>query len=238
MAGETLTQVTGLLQDVLDIHEYVNHVVLSTKEGVVVAAVARKEEISPHILSTVAAAITWAGASMLTQVGSERPMQYHHSTDKHLILSLIQDNYQLVVVFEKHYGFEKVIDDNLPVLQSLATRVELLMGSSPEFREETILGKIVKAIPEISQAMLITSEGMPVGSVGFRNQIEAAALAGSMFANGLTLSQTTDWLVMNTNEVRLIIARVDDARLLVVIARGDASARVVQRIKDFLDAGI
>ncbi|MHA2261036.1 MAG: hypothetical protein ACXAEN_01480 [Candidatus Thorarchaeota archaeon] len=238
MAGDTLTQVTGLLKEALDVHGSVMHVVLSTGEGVVVAAVSREEEIGPHILSTVSAAITWAGTTILSQMSSDHPLQYQHSTEKHLILSLIQTNYQLVVVFEKHKKYEDTVGDSLSTLQSLATRIELVMGSSPEFRDESILGRIVKAIPEIGQAMLITAEGMPVRSVGFGDQTETAALAGSMFANGLTLSQTTDWLLMNTNDVNLFISRVDDARLLVVVVRGEESARVIQRIKSFLVEGL
>ncbi|MHA1960219.1 MAG: hypothetical protein ACW99U_08315 [Candidatus Thorarchaeota archaeon] len=238
MAGDTLTQVTGLLKEALDVHGSVMHVVLSTGEGVVVAAVSREEEIGPHILSTVSAAITWAGTTILSQMSSDHPLQYQHSTEKHLILSLIQTNYQLVVVFEKHKKYEDTVGDSLSTLQSLATRIELVMGSSPEFRDESILGRIVKAIPEIGQAMLITAEGMPVRSVGFGDQTETAALAGSMFANGLTLSQTTDWLLMNTNDVNLFISRVDDARLLVVVVRGEESAGVIQRIKSFLVEGL
>ncbi|MFX1606415.1 MAG: hypothetical protein ACFFDD_10950, partial [Promethearchaeota archaeon] len=49
MPGETLGEVATLLEDTLKVHRSVKNAVLCTKEGVVVAAVARGGEVDPRV---------------------------------------------------------------------------------------------------------------------------------------------------------------------------------------------
>ena len=157
-----------------------------------------------------------------------------HLTQLENIVTLIQPHYQLVIVLSKADTAGFAIEKAIPTFQSLATRIEILMGSIPAYSEETILGKIVEEIPEINQAMLLTVEGLPLSSVGFMNQIEIAGIAGSIFANGLTYSLTTGEIEINAEDIRLLLYRVDDAKLLLVICRGPNARELSERVKKFL----
>ena len=61
MPGNTLDEVAGLLEDTLKVHRSVKQAVLCTREGVVVAAVAREGESDSRVLATVSAALVWGG---------------------------------------------------------------------------------------------------------------------------------------------------------------------------------
>ena len=98
MAQKTLAEVATLLEETLEIHKSVTHVVLSTKEGVVVASVCRENEMDSKIISTVAAALVWAGATALDSIGSSSPAYLVHSTAIERIITILQPNYLLVVI--------------------------------------------------------------------------------------------------------------------------------------------
>ncbi len=239
MAGEILGKVADLLADALKVHRSVKDVILCTKEGVVVAAVSRKNEsIDPKVLSTVSAALVWAGTNVLGQVGKAKPTHLMHSTQGETILTVLQPHYQLVVVLAR--AEQTGVDSATLVsrFQSVATRIELLMGSSAAPSRETLLGNIVKAFPEITQAMLLTAEGLPLGSVGLENYVEIAALVSSIFANGLTYSNRTESILINSEQVDLLVTRVDETRLLAVVCRGTQPDVLSKKVMAFIQENL
>ena len=80
MPGETLGEVATLLEETLKVHRSVKNAVLCTKEGVVVAAVARGGEIDPRVIATVSSALVWGGASALHHLKSPGPTHLVHTT--------------------------------------------------------------------------------------------------------------------------------------------------------------
>ena len=231
MSEETLGQIADLLENALKIHKSVRTVVLCTREGVVVASVSKEKDDDPQMLSTVAAALSWAGTTTLEHIGAMKPSYWMHSTPDKQILSMVQEHYQLVVVLTAKESEDSIAERIMPQFQSMAMRVELIMSSSETFQGETILDKIVKAIPSIGKAMLLTLEGLPISSVGFDEYIEVAALASSIFANGLTLSSETDTIVVGSEETKLVLARVDDKRIVAVVCTGPDIGRVCREIR-------
>ena len=182
MPGDTLGEVATLLEEALKVHRSVKQIVLCTKEGVVVAAVAREGDADPKVLATVSAALVWGGASALTHLKHSSPTHLIHTTSIERILTIIQPHYQLVVVLSRADDAGLNLDKLVPIFQSLATRMELVMGSTRDFGEQTILGKIVEQVPDVTQAILLTVEGLPLGSVGFSDSIEVAGMIGSLYA--------------------------------------------------------
>ncbi|RDE11433.1 MAG: hypothetical protein C4K47_09915 [Candidatus Thorarchaeota archaeon] len=239
MAGETLGKVADLLGDALKVHRSVKNVILCTKEGVVVAAVSRKNEsIDPKVLSTVSAALVWAGTNVLGRVGKAKPTYLMHSTQSETILTVLQPHYQLVIVLVRAEQAAMEPGSLVPKFQSIATRIELLMGSSAAPPKETLLGNIVKTFPEITQAMLLTIEGLPLGSVGLEDHIEIAALVSSIFANGLTYSNRTETILINSEQADLLVTRVDEARLLAVVCRGMQPDSLSKKIIAFIQENV
>ncbi|TXT55204.1 MAG: hypothetical protein BAJATHORv1_40114 [Candidatus Thorarchaeota archaeon] len=236
MAEETLGKVAALLEEALAVHESVEHVVLSTKEGVVVAALSRHENADPNLIATVTAALVWGGSTALVQLGQAKPFYLSHVTGTEKIITIVQPNYNLAIVLNRDTSFD--LQKYLSEFQSLATRIELIMKSAAIFGEQTILGRIVERVPEITQAMLLTQEGLPLGSVGLDDDIEVAALTSSVFANGLTFSPHTENITVNTPNMALLIARLDESRLIAVICRGqnpdDICVRVKEVIQDYI----
>ncbi|MFW9847336.1 MAG: hypothetical protein ACFFD6_11340, partial [Candidatus Thorarchaeota archaeon] len=216
MAQKTLAEVATLLEEALELHKAVAQVVLSTKEGVVVASVCRDTEMDSKVISTVAAALVWAGATALDTMGASRPSHLLHSTRVERIITILQPNYLLVVVLSKANEKGLNMETLLPSLQSLATRMELVMSSTSSFGPQTTLGRIVEELPEITQAMILTEEGLPLGSVGFDNTIELAGLASSIFSNGLTFSPQTEYISFDAGNLELMVSRVDESRLLLI----------------------
>ena len=238
MAGDTLGEVASLLEEALKVHRSVKQIVLCTKEGVVVAAVSREGDADPKVLATVSAALVWGGASTLSHLKHSLPTHVVHTTSIERILTIIQPHYQLVVVLSRADDAGLNLDQLVPAFQSLATRMELVMGSTRDFGEQTILGKIVKQVPEVTQAILLTVEGLPLGSVGFNDAIEVSGMIGSLYANGLTYSDVTHTISMDTANLKLIITRVDETRILAVVCRGPDPDEISQRVRQVLDTTI
>jgi predicted regulator of Ras-like GTPase activity (Roadblock/LC7/MglB family) len=239
MPGETLGKVADLLGDALKVHRSVKNVILSTKEGVVVAAVSRKgEDMDPKVLTTVSAALVWAGINVLSRVGKAKPTHLMHSTQSETILTILQPHYQLIIVLAKTEQAGLDLTTLVPKFQSIATRIELLMGSSSALLKETLLGNLVKAFPEITQAMLLTVEGLPLGSVGLDDHIEIAALVSSIFADGLTYSNRTETILIDSEQTNLLVTRVDDARLLAVVCRSSQPEALSKKVIAFVQENI
>ncbi len=238
MAGDTLGEVASLLEEALKVHRSVKQIVLCTKEGVVVAAVSREGDADPKVLATVSAALVWGGASTLSHLKHSLPTHVVHTTSIERVLTIIQPHYQLVVVLSRADDAGLNLDQLVPAFQSLATRMELVMGSTRDFGEQTILGKIVKQVPEVTQAILLTVEGLPLGSVGFSEAIEVSGMIGSLYANGLTYSDVTHTISIDTTNLKLIITRVDETRILAVVCRGPDPDEISQRVRQVLDTTI
>ncbi|MFW9953436.1 MAG: hypothetical protein ACFFD3_02705 [Candidatus Thorarchaeota archaeon] len=237
MPGSVLAEVATLLEEALKLHKAIRGVVLCTKEGVVVASVSKDDEINPTLLSTVSAALVWAGNTTLNLISGSRPSYLIQTTPVIRILTLLQQHFQIVVVLSRADDSELIIEELLPTLQSLGTRIEILMSSRKGFETSTILGRIVEAMPDVTQAMVLTAEGLPIGSVGFQNDIEIAALVGSIFANGMTFSDLTDTIFISSEEINVVVQKIDDQRLLAVVCKGDSSEGISERIKEITEIG-
>jgi predicted regulator of Ras-like GTPase activity (Roadblock/LC7/MglB family) len=238
MAGDTLGEVASLLEEALNVHRSVKQIVLCTKEGVVVAAVSRDGDADAKVLATVSAALVWGGSSTLTHLKHQPPTHLIHTTSIERILTIIQPHYQLVIVLTRADDAGLNLHQLVPAFQSLATRMELVMGSTRDFGEQTILGKIVEEVPEVTQAILLTVEGLPLGSVGFNDAIEVAGMAGSLYANGLTYSDVTHTISIDTPGLKLVITRVDESRLLAVVCRGPDPDIIAQKVRLVLDTAV
>ncbi len=235
MPGDTLGEVASLLEEALKVHRSVKQIVLCTKEGVVVAALSREGNADPKVLATVSAALVWGGSSTLTHLKHSLPTHLIHTTSIERILTIIQPHYQLVIVLSRADDAGLNLDQLVPRFQSLATRMELVMGSTRDFGEQTLLGKIVEEVPEVTQALLLTIEGLPLGSVGFSDAIEISGMIGSLYANGLTYSDVTSTISIDTPDAKLNITRVDETRLLAVICKGPNPEEIAQRVRLVLD---
>lgn len=238
MAGDTLGEVASLLEEALKVHRSVKQIVLCTKEGVVVAALSREGDGNPKVLATVSAALVWGGSSTLSHLKHSRPTHLIHTTSIERVLTIIQPHYHLVVVLSRADDAGLNLEKLVPVFQSFATRMELVMGSTRDFGEQTILGKIVEQVPEITQAILLTTEGLPLGSVGLSDAIELSGMVGSLYANGLTYSDVTHTISIETSELKLLITRVDETRILAVVCRGTDPEEIAQRVRYVLDTAI
>ncbi|MCK4279719.1 MAG: hypothetical protein KAW94_03995 [Candidatus Thorarchaeota archaeon] len=236
MAANTLSEVANLLEDALSIHQSVRQVVLSTQEGVVVASVSKAEDTDPRLLATVSAALQWAGTTTLSHIDKGKPIVMLQSTKIEQVLTVLQPQYQLTVVLSRGADADLDVGGIIPAFQSIATRIQLLMGASFDYGGESILGKVVKTVPEVTQAILLTMDGLPLGAVGFENHVEVAALASSMFANGLTFSDHTDAIIVSSETTDLLMAKVDDKRLLLVACHGSDSGELCQRVRDVLES--
>ena len=161
MPSDTLGEVASLLEETLKVHRSVKQVVLCTKEGVIVAAVSRDGDTDAKVLATVSAALLWGGSSALGHLKQSRPTHIVHTTKIERILTIVQPHYQLVIVMTRADDAGINLSHLVPTFQSLATRMELVMGSTRDFGKQTILGTIVEQIPEVTQAILLTIEGLP-----------------------------------------------------------------------------
>ena len=235
MPGETLGEVATLLEEALKVHRSVKNAVLCTQEGVVVAAVARGGEIDPRIIATVSSALVWGGNTALSHLKTSSPTHVIHTTVIERILTIVQPHYHLVVIISRADDAGLNLEPLIPAFQSLATRMELVMGSTAAFGKQTILGTVVEEIPEVTRGVLLTIDGLPLGSVGFKDEVEVAALISSLFANGLTYSEVTDTISVDTPGTRLLITRVDDARLLAVVCPGQNPNEIAQKVRLLLD---
>ncbi len=235
MADATLSEVATLLEETLKVHRSVKKAVLSTKEGVVVAAVSREGDVDSRVLATVSAALIWGSVSTLGHLNEQGPTYLVHSTGIERVLVVVQPHYQLVVVLSRADDAGLDLEHLVPTFQSLATRMELVMRSTSTFGKQTILGTIVESIPEVTQAILLTAEGLPLGSVGFKDEIEVAGLIGSLFANGLTYSRVTETITVDSENMKLVITRVDENRLLAVACRGPRPGEIAQKVRLILD---
>ena len=238
MPGDTLGEVASLLEEALKVHRSVKQIVLCTKEGVVVAAVSKEGDADPKVLATVSAALVWGGTSTLSHLEHSLPTHLIHTTTIERVLTIIQPHYQLVVVLSRANDAGLDLNQMVPIFQSLATRMELVMGSTRDFGEQTILGKIVEQIPDVTQAILLTIEGLPLGSVGFNDAIEVSGMIASLYANGLTYSEVTHTISVDTPDMKLVITRVDESRLLAVVCRGPDSEEIAQKVRFVLDTTV
>ncbi len=238
MAGVILAEVATLLEDALKLHTSIRGVVLSTREGVVVASVSRDETMDPTILSTVSAALVWASSTTMENISSQKPTHLIHNAGVNRVLIVLQHQYQLVTVISKADDAGLLMKDLIEGLQSIGTRIEILMRSTKSFGSGTILGQIVEAVPSVSQGLVLTIEGLPIASIGFTNDIEVAALAGSIFANGLTYSESTETIIIGSKGLDIVIQKLDEKRLLAVVLKGVDSEKTANRIKEIIEAGI
>ena len=238
MADETLSEVASLLEDTLKVHRSVKKAVLCTKEGVVVAAVSREGDMDPRVLATVSAALVWGSISTLGHLNESGPSYLIHSTSIERVLVVVQPHYQVVVTLSRADDAGLNLEHLVPTFQGLATRMELVMRSTHSFGKQTILGKIVESIPEVSQAILLTSEGLPLGSVGFKDEVEIAGLLGSLFANGMTYSKMTDTITIDSKNLKLVITRIDETRLLAVVCRGPKPDEIAEKVQLILAGGL
>ncbi|MHA2024616.1 MAG: hypothetical protein ACW98U_01850 [Candidatus Thorarchaeota archaeon] len=238
MPGETLGEVATLLEEALKVHRSVKNVVLCTKEGVVVAAVARGGEVDPRIIATVSSALVWGGNSALSHLKTSGPTHIIHTTTIERILTVVQPHYHLVVIISRADDAGLNLEPLIPAFQSLATRMELVMSSTAAFGKQTILGTVVEEIPEVTRGVLLTIDGLPLGSVGFEDEVEVAALFSSLYANGLTYSEVTDTISVDTPGTRLLITRVDNTRLLAVVCPGSNPDEIAQRVRLLLDGAV
>ncbi|MFW9844521.1 MAG: hypothetical protein ACFFEV_08090 [Candidatus Thorarchaeota archaeon] len=238
MAGDTLGEVASLLEEALKVHRSVKQIVLCTKEGVVVAGVSREGNTDPKVLATVSAALVWGGSSTLSHLKHSAPTHLIHTTSIERVLTIVQPHYQLVVVLSRADDAGLNLATLIPTFQSLATRMELVMGSTRDFGEQTILGKIVEQIPDVTQAILLTIEGLPLGSVGFSDAIEVSGMVASLYANGLTYSDVTHTISVDTPNMKLVITRVDESRLLAVVCKGPDSDVIADKVRYVLDTTV
>jgi hypothetical protein len=236
MPGETLGEVATLLEETLKVHRSVNNAVLCTREGVVVAAVSRGGEIDPRVIATVSSALIWGGTSALHHLKSTGPTHLIHTTSIERILTVVQPHYHLIIMISRADDAGLNLESLIPAFQSLATRMELVMSSTRAFGKQTILGTIVEEIPEVTKGVLLTIDGLPLGSVGFNDEVEVAGLMASLFANGLTYSEVTDSISLDTDGLRLLITRVDETRLLAVVCPGPNPDEVAQKVRLILDS--
>lgn len=236
MPGETLGEVATLLEETLKVHRSVNNAVLCTREGVVVAAVSRGGEIDPRVIATVSSALIWGGTSALHHLKSTGPTHLIHTTSIERILTVVQPHYHLIIMISRADDAGLNLEPLIPAFQSLATRMELVMSSTRAFGKQTILGTIVEEIPEVTKGVLLTIDGLPLGSVGFKDEVEVAGLMASLFANGLTYSEVTDSISLDTDGLRLLITRVDETRLLAVVCPGPNPDEVAQKVRLILDS--
>ena len=238
MPGDTLGEVASLLEEALKVHRSVKQIVLCTKEGVVVAAVSKEGDADPKVLATVSAALVWGGSSTLSHLNHSLPTHLVHTTSIERVLTIIQPHYQLIVVLSRANDAGLNLTQFVPAFQSLATRMELVMGSTRDFGEQTILGKIVEQIPDVTQAILLTIEGLPLGSVGFNDAIEVSGMVASLYANGLTYSDVTHTISVDTPNLKLVITRVDESRLLAVVCKGPDSDVIAEKVRLVLDTTV
>ena len=233
MSGDTLAEVTSLLENVISLDKSIYGVVLCTKEGVPVASFALDDSMKAQFLSTISAALFWAGTTALSYLSESKATYFSIETPDDKILAILQPNYHLVIILKADKP-DTDIETIIPQLQSIAVRIEILMNTNELVPTETTLDKIVKAIPEIQQAMILTTEGLPVEAVGFENNIEIAALAGSIFANGLTFSQVTESVTITAEGIAILVNRVDQQRILIVSFRGSQALDSCKRVKNLL----
>jgi hypothetical protein len=236
MPGETLGEVATLLEETLKVHRSVSNAVLCTREGVVVAAVSRGGEIDPRVIATVSSALIWGGTSALHHLKSTGPTHLIHTTSIERILTVVQPHYHLIIMISRADDAGLNLEPLIPAFQSLATRMELVMSSTRAFGKQTILGTIVEEIPEVTKGVLLTIDGLPLGSVGFNDEVEVAGLMASLFANGLTYSEVTDSISLDTDGLRLLITRVDETRLLAVVCPGPNPDEVALKVRLILDS--
>ncbi|MHA1636918.1 MAG: hypothetical protein ACTSUB_02780 [Candidatus Thorarchaeota archaeon] len=233
MASDTLAEVTNLLEETLNLDKTIQSVVLCSREGVVVASVSQIDTFNPGMLATISAAMAFASTSTISLIGESKPTYIQLCTSIERIILIVQPKYQLVVISSLDQP-DSVVDKLIAKLESIAVRVEILMGGHGLFSGETILEKIVKVIPEIKQAMILTNEGLPVEAVGIEKSIEMGALIGSIYANGLTYSQGTDSISISGDNITILLNRIDETRLLVVLFRGSKTTVSCKQVKDLL----
>jgi len=238
MPGETLGEVATLLEETLKVHRSVKNAVLCTKEGVVVAAVARGGEVDSRVVATVSSALVWGGALALSHLNTSGPTHLVHTTNIERILTIVQPHYHLVVIISRADDAGLNLEPLISIFKSIATRLELVMSSTIAFGKQTIIGTIVEEVPEITQCVLLTIEGLPLGSVGFKDEVEVAGLMGSLFANGLTYSDVTNSISVDSEGLKLLIIRVDESRLLAAVCPGHNSDEIAQKVRLLLDGEI
>ncbi len=238
MAGDILAKVANLLEEAINYHTSIRGVILSTREGVVVASLSEDETIDPTLLATVSAALVWASMTTMGNISSTKPTHLIHDAGVNRILIVLQHQYQMVSVVSKGADQGLDFDALKSVLQSIGTRIEILMRSTQSFVSGSILGRLVEAFPNISQAIVLTTEGLPIASIGFKNDIEVAALAGSIFANGLTYSDATEGIIIGSDEMNFIIQKLDDKRVLAAAIKDADVEHVVERIREMIQSGI
>ena len=185
------------------------------------------------LCSDYSAALFWAGTTALSYLSESKATYFSIETPDDRIIAILQPNYHLVII-TKAGKPETDLEPIIPQLQSIAVRIEILMSANDLVPTETTLDKIVKAIPEIQQAMILTTEGLPVEAVGFENNIEIAALAGSIFANGLTFSQVTESVTITAEGIAILVNRIDQQRILIVSFRGSQALDSCKRVKNLL----
>ncbi len=234
LSSAMLIKVTELLGTALESHVAIKDAVLCTQEGVIVAAASKHQDLDPRIIATVSAAIAWVGRTTLEKVTASTPTHVTLVTPHNQVLILVQANYYIILVISNDESTPFVLSEHIQLLKSLAAQIELLMTTDPEFVTANILGRVVQSIPGVIGVMLLTIDGLPLGSVGFEDDIEIAGLVGSLFANGLTFSKHTDHILLESETNNLLIVRVDEKRLLAVTYRNgtpDTCEQIIDTVR-------
>jgi len=65
-----------------------------------------------------------------------------------------------------------------------------------------------------------------------------SGMIASLYANGLTYSDVTNTISIDTPDMKLVITRVDGTRLLAVVCRGPDSDEIAQKVQLVLDTTV
>ncbi len=238
MSEHILGEVARLLESTISMDDCIRAVVLSTREGVVVASVSRDDSVIPDVTATVSAALVWAGDAAMDKVTGGTPDCLVHTTETETVLIVVGRDFHIVVVLRRNCTSRLDIERLIPVARSAVSRAEMLMGSAEEFAREDLLSMLMASFPEVERAMLVTLDGLPVMAAGLADSVEVAGLAASIFANGLTYSIATRWVVVRAGAYSLLVIRVDEQRLLVAGTHANRPEELCQRIVDLLQSGL
>ncbi len=234
---DTLSRLYTLLSESLDIHPGITNAILSTREGAVVASVSRVSETDPRLLATVTAATLWAGNNILSKIRATEMEYLLQVTETETVLTVIQSHYCMTFVFEQTRD-QLDIPSILSHLRSIVTRVELIMATERGPPVERLIDNLVKNILQITQAILLTQDGLPLSSVGLKNETETAAQIASIFANSRTFSESTSHTIISSQNIDLLIVRIDDNRLLAVICKGNSGMQIIDSVLQVVNSSL
>ncbi|MEM2143447.1 MAG: hypothetical protein QXS20_02930 [Candidatus Thorarchaeota archaeon] len=208
----------------------ITRVLLCNREGIVITAIHRDTEIDPRPIATVSAATAWAASSLLLHLGKKGPNHILLVNHQESLVVLLEPDCYLVFLLDTRAsppGVEMM--SYVARLHTLAERVQEIVCSQIGPVQRDLATLISQRIPEAEHVMVLTADGLPLSSLNLPDDIEVAALAGSAFANGITFSEQTDHLIMGSENMTVLVARLDSSRLLLVAGAGLGRPGVIQR---------